>query len=953
MATNWLQDAAQTDLWDTTIQPTQTDTSAWWAAPSVGLAVPRAYGKRLGSYRLQNEAAQRAAREAALTQLGATPAQSTGATEQGSQSLISNPQSQAATPAIQAPAAAPDWLTGIAGPGNWLRELIRPDQSLIQRGGQLLQGVGTALGSLAQGAEGAIGSLTSQIPTIGGELGEGANQRVQGKSLSELLAAPFDPYYDVKQAQTPEYQAAMKKARETEGLISLRPSAAQQAATQATETQQYLGQDYTQKYRSQANWTGTPLINIGGDINSPAAFADYQTRNIAYSQFAVGDARQKASQRILLGEDPTIVLRGMEKPATEAYSDEWARWQEKAQEYMASQGRAAKVAALKQGASAEQADALAQQASEEAGRWIDANNRIPGEENVAAELGGQIALDPLNLPGANKVIEAATGKLVSKAKGVDQAAKNATTVYDDALSAELKAYQTGLSSGEQKMVSAASKSQYEVLQKLGKNWEKLRGYTAETQAKRLAGTAFNQVGQLVNDAPTGADALQVIDKFVKDPDSLMAHFGALPKNMYSEAARPVVAKALDQIKNLPSLKAAQFNPMDFIVESYDAFDEAARTISGAAAKGTKPSGVLGWANSMKQWMSEFYLRTPGYIARNAVSDTAIAQMDGLNMFDDMTYVRGRLEQYGVLTRRVSTADEALTGAADVLGSESKLSKVPLIGKWQNKVGQWATKAEEGRYLRAYDSALQQFKATNWAPKLSDSTRALFEQAGMGNVADAIEAGWKQGMSAKDLRKVSGSVLGASHPAEQFFVTKFGVDPLDLSPDMAAEIERNAREIAKRGGTAEEFGQYIDTLMTQAQQKAANGLVDMGVITKPRATTEVNAAQDVADEVRQAEMELARSVNHGEMTREDAAKLLEQHRTGLMQQAQQRAEAVTALRDALGQVPEGASDDVLAAALHPVDLEYEAREATRLQVDALWTAEKRKPKASRNWAQYFD
>lgn len=971
MATNWLQDAGAADLWNQPgggVNPSDS-VIPWWTVPAVGAATPQAYGQRLGSYRLQNQAQQRLLRDQALAALqqGQNQPQSaqSGAGYSAAQSLqsnIGNAGQGAAVginptaPSLTPPEPAPSWLTGAAGPGTWLRELIRPGKSLFERGGSLLGGAAQVLGSLVQGAESTVGLGTGQLPALGGSAGKMISEGFRNANLGDLLMGSTGAANVVQRVlDNPDIMAQVKQAQQQEGVLSLRPSAAAAAQQQGQEWQQYFpGQDFTQKYREQ-----TPaLMKSLTDPNSPVEFAYGQASNIAYSGAATNDARQRAQQRILSGEDPTVVMRGMAKPGINAYGDEVAQYNEKAQEYMAGQGRIAQMAALKQGADPAKAAQIGQEAAQEAGRWVAGTGRIPGEEVPIAELIGQSLLDPLNLPGANQAIEALTKPVVTKALGVEKAAQTARTVWTDAMGAELKAYQTGIGPTDQKLIGKVA-GMGDLGQQLAKYWEKLRAYTPVTQAKQLAGTAFTQLGAMINDAPTGADALQVVERFAKDPDSLMAMFGATPKNLYSEAARPVVADALEQVKKLPSVTAAEFNPVQFLAEAMPAFEDAARKLVGAPAKGIKETGLLATLNTAKQWMSEFYLKTPGYIIRNYLSDNAIATMDGLNMFDDMKTVRNRLDKFGATTARVQNAGDVVNAASDVLGRESKLAQIPIVKEikplvaYQTKIGQIASKAEEARYIRAYDSALQQFRATNWAPKLSDATRQLFENAGMGHIADAIEAGWRQSMSAKDLRKVTGEVLNAAHPAEQFFVTKYGIDPLDISPEMATTLERTARDIAKRGGTAEEFGQAVDALIEQARQKAASGLTDLGVITKPRATTQADALQDIADEVRQAEASLARAVNHGEITQGEAAKLLADHKAGLLQQAQERQTAVQALHDALGNVSPDSAEHVLSAALHPVDLEHELRDTARQQVDKLWVAEKRKPTNERDWATYFD
>lgn len=943
---NWLQDAvAQNDLWSNTgpgVAVTNQDGAPWWTLPSIG-GTPSAYGQRLGSLRLQNLARQRAAQEKAQAELGGV---------QGAPQLSASVGIPAVQSSIKQPEPAPAWLTGAAGPGTWLRELVRPGKSVFERGGTVLEGAGKLLGSLAQGTETTIGTVTGQLPQLGGAIGEASTQFARDVNLGNIMPNKKNTALE----RIAPLAGAILMANKKEGLLTVKPSAANDATAQAADIAQvFNGQDFSKKYRDQVPWVNQSLTSA----NDAAGYAYGQATNIAYTGLATQDARQRAQLRMLLGEDPTVVMRGMTKPSTSAYADEVSLYNEKAQEFMAAHERSTYMAAVKQGANPAEATTIAAQAKDEAGRWIASNGRIPGEEAPLPEVIGQMVLDPLNLPGANMVMDAVTGSLVKKGLGVETATRNAVTVYDDSMKAALETYRTGLSATEQRLLGKAATSTSQLAQGLGKTWTAVRRYTPVTAAKRLAGTAFTQLGAMINDAPTGADALAVIQKFIENPDSLMATFGAVPRNLYSEAARPVVKAAFEKLKALESLKAPKFNAMAFLAEAMQPMEDAARVIAGAPKAGEKMTGLLAFAQSAKGWMSEFYLKTPGYIIRNYLSDNAVATMDGLSMFDNMDQVRARLEKFGITTSRVNAAGELVNATSDVIGTTSKLAQIPILKEikplvaLQNKIGEISSKAEEARYIRAYESALQQFKGTNWAPKLSAATRSLFENAGMKDTADAIEAGWRQAQSAKDLRRTVGDVLNASHPAEQFFVTRFGIDPQDISPDLAVHLEQAARDLAKRGGTAEDWQGIVNKLIEDAKAKAASGMRDMGVITKPRATTAVDTLQDIADELRSAEQRIVQAVNHGEITKDEGKVILQRFKQGLEEQNKQRAVAVQALHDALGQVDPAAAEHVLSAALHPVDLEHEIRDLTRQQVDRLWIAEKRKPQNARDWAAYFD
>lgn len=812
---------------------------------------------------------------------------------------------------------APDWWSA---PDTWLgraqRSVLRPDATLWQRGAGLLSAVGEGLGVFGQGVENTLSTALAEAPGIG----RGA-----------------------------------------------RTSFAQEVRDSATQFQQQLP-EYRSPYVDELR-AGGLLAPINAAQLSDGDLAAYAVRGIGYTGAANAKANNPqvaAARRVLAGESPEVAMRGAQKPAANAYADQLQLWDKQVQEYLSAQERIATVEAAQawddnpylHSQATDRATFISQRAAqsrEAAARFVNGTGTIPGNAQFWPELIGNIVLDPLNLPGA----EFAGIFTKGKAAIADEAAAAARTVFDDAAQVQLDKITTGIS-GEMGVIEqavaerAASSPIFRAIDKGFQKGRELFSYTPATQAKVQAGLAFKQVGQLTLDAETGMDAVATLRQFVDNPRALADTFGNVPLSIEAEAARPVVQGALEQLEKLPSMKAAVWNPIDFISEATPVLQDAANAVAGFDPTKPLPAWQR-WAQAAKAWMSEFYLRTPGYIIRNAVGDTTVATMDGLRMFENYDQVLTDLREFGATTRRVaetmpgSTVTETTTALQDS-GTGSKLANVPIIGAIQTKIGDIADAAEKQRYLRAYHSALVDAWGANWRPQLSDETYQLFANAGMEDVAEALEAGLARAKTGKQARAIIEEVLGATHPAERFYVTRYTERATDLSTAMATTIEKDVREMAKRGASAEEVARYFDGMIAKTRDDKASKLVDVGPVFTPRAYTEGAWVQDVEELQRELAAaqgkagDLAQLVNRGQMTREEATQILLEEITTWREQTKRLDAARKSLREVFVQTPTTANpDDALSAINHAITYEMEQREAVRLVMDAerakAWKVEK--------------
>lgn len=832
--------------------------------------------------------------------------------------------------------AAPDTFIGQAQ-----RNILRPNQptDILKSAGGALMTLGGALGSLGQATEGAIGTLAADMPSI--KLGDAFSPGIQlGPSFKQNVRAEAD-----------------KLKQQTGGYVS-----------------PYLTNLRADKLNAPINAAGT----------SDADLAAYAVRFMAYSGGAGKDSAQlRAARRVLMGEDPTVAMRGMERPERDADLESWQNWQKKVDDYLgateritqAEAGEAWDTGSATPGTTRDQfiQQRTAQQ-REAASRWITATGRIPNSDNPVMEMIGQIALDPLNLPGAE------FGRIFnvgSKAEGAKAGAR-AITEYDGSAQAmdEVNKIMFGQSQRMGKVEGAIANAAdrgsaiAKTADNIINNVRDLTAYTPATTAKIQSGTAFQQIGTLINDARTSDEALDIIRRYTINPQSLTDTFGRVPVSIQAEVARPVVVDAWAELKKLPSLKSPDFSPVEFMREAGPVLQDTANRLQNFDPD--KLSTAQKFFQSAKAWMSEFYLRTPGYIIRNWVSDNTVKAMDGLRFYENYDNVLKDMDKFGVTTDRIMSG---IGGIGEEIGPSSKLKNVPIIGPIQESLGKIAETAEKKRYTQAFHSALMDSWGANWKPQMSDATYAKFEQQGLGDVADDIEAAWASAKSGKEARTKMLDVLNAQHPADRFFVTPYLKRITDMPTAMQAEIETEVRAVAKRGGTIDEVDTYLDNLATKVRDDAAMKKSDVGPILSPRANTEGAWVQEVEEMQTQLGRELSRGVNQGQITPEQADEFLTTDVDLWRQQTSQLNTARSGLRDALKQIgfddappaprtaptpigppaPLGPSDalratppaplpvtapvptnkqtDALAAIQDAIASEMDSREAVRVQLDA--------------------
>ncbi|MFM8331805.1 MAG: hypothetical protein ACKN9T_08960, partial [Candidatus Methylumidiphilus sp.] len=559
----------------------------------------------------------------------------------------------------------------------------------------------------------------------------------KGKVLTEVIAEPFSAL--AKGAERVIGVAEGYAGTNADGspsnigdYVNVRrtaPSVDTQTQGYAQRVQSELG--YVSPHVAEAGFWSKPLNN--GD--DPATWAAYQVQQIAYS----GPERMnKAAQRILLGETPEVAMHGAEAPTRGAFEDEKALWQRQVSEHLNAVERATILQGRQAGWAEARVMAEAKAARDEAGRLVNATGRINGSADAILEMAGQALIDPMNLPGADALMNMVTGRLVAKGIGADRAAEMATKVFDTTMVDELKAARVGLPEwvvgAENKAAALSERSGLlgqvgEAMEQAIKKGETFFGFTPNTQAHLMTGQAWKQVGEVLMNAENAGDAAKMLEQLAHDPAQLVTLMGNGPVSLAAEMGRPAIQGALGKLTEL----IPEFTRADGALDTARYFDAAGQALEAAAkaaipGAGAEATGIFKLAGQVKGLMSEFYLKTPGYIIRNFASDTMTASIDGLRMFENMGTVTRELDQLGVTTKRMMEGAKTQAGLAAELGGKSALANVPILKDTlvpiNNKLGDVAQKLEAQRYTRAMWSALTDNLATNWKPTVAPEFRAL-------------------------------------------------------------------------------------------------------------------------------------------------------------------------------------------------------------------------------------
>lgn len=761
----------------------------------------------------------------------------------------------------------------------------------------------------------------------------------------------------------------------------------------AQETASLLGQDYAKKYResSRVNILGMDF-DIGDaakyvpERDNPVNYAVKETRDMAFS--GNNALRVQAQNRILAGEDPAVAIDGAYAPGPNATMDQQQLWQTRVNEFIAARGRLARVNGIKAGWTPAQVSQAEQDARVEAQQLINNTGIIPGSKDVITDMVGEIGagfvagatgLDPFPKLGQKFLRATKLDRFVPKT-AAEKRADWLDEIYVPEMEKKVAADVQGLpekvyKEGERAAATVADPNTGPVDKAFAKMYlayTELAGRTERAQAGQQAQSAIDFVSRLTKGADSPWTVIQRFTGMIQDPHEVMRdapELGNIPISVRAEMAKPVMTSdyVLKELPNLESLNQPEFNHARFMVEFQDLAQRAAARINGVGEK--PPTALEKIVGAQKAVMGEMYLRNPGYVFKQVMSDYATMAADGVVSFDSRAQIDDFMARMGVSKPEISNELNAL---GDPQGRESLWNKVPVVGKVlaaiPDKVGDIAAQWDFDRRVRAQYAGTKKYLEENWKPILTPEVRQLLGD----NVADAFEANLRGALSTKELREVARRHYDPKGAGDSFSATqwmqKAGI-PLDsISPQMLVQMENGARELANRGATPEETKTFFDKWRGEIDKHWRKNVASMGDVVNPRQTTENVARADI-DEVQHGATQLVKDlVEVGGMKPDEAVKRIDEVMTPLVKGEEVIRKGRESLAEKLSGIVDKPDVDVnkVASLLNwAMNKEYELRGDYRQQQAELYRKarteldnNRRGPTAAEAWAgqvwrEYFD
>jgi len=423
----------------------------------------------------------------------------------------------------------------------------------------------------------------------------------------------------------------------------------------------------------------------------------------------------------------------------------------------------------------------------------------------------------------------------------------------------------------------------------------------QAKARNAAGHAIDIMQTLTKDAGNVAEAATNLQLFIENPKALAERgYGNIGQSVKAELARPVI-EAMGMEKFTKALKkvgeAGAYNPIALFDVIANQLDQTSKEVFQVKPLNERP-WVEQTGQQIKSWLGEFYLRTLGYVFRNVMGDSVTMAMDGVHTMDGAAAINDYLGKVGLGKEYLMHESQAEGVPSNQI--PSKLSKLPVVGKFNNWLGDKNNQWEISRRTRAFYTTFKRFMGLNWKPKITDQVRMILGPE-FASIADNLEAGYREGMTRADLIKTFND---QTKQASQFSMFNIGtalekaglpVDAIspqlrqmvyqDLGKALAAGADPNKaidnvidgyedgiiknyiRHIASLGDTVDPTKATFNVTqqdLGEAQvhiEALAKQMVDAGAITPAQADAQVKQAiQDLqAGEINAAK---ARSTSHG-------------------------------------------------------------------------------------------
>ena len=612
------------------------------------------------------------------------------------------------------------------------------------------------------------------------------------------------------------------------GLWSLAP------ATQMTEEQKAVAAQVAQE-KGMPLWLAQQGVLAAGRQGTPSLreYARQTYGEIPQVQEALGrlatglgyssyEAQTAGLDRLMAGEDLEVVANGRQVNVMNPTAEDMTAFHAYIEGVRRGQGE----------------DAAAAQQVKETGM-------IPGQSDTWNELLFQVGLDPLNLLdiGAwQKGMEArkarAAARFAEAAEMAPEAAKVAGAAEDVAQYADDVARGVGraLEHVDEAAVAVGKTDDAQQVGALRRLWERINPFapTARATAETMAGTAYQVVTPAVLQVENADEARAMVRAMVENPQALTGALGNIPLSQAAEEARPLLAQVLDDLgdaRKFPSLGGGEFDRLGFLADLDAAMAERALEMTGAAVE-TK-SGYQRFVDGFRSTMSEYYLRTPGYAIRNAIGDTMTMAYDGVASLDGRGAIDDFMERIGPTTRRV--AESAAAGSqAEIAGTRLPGKLGELSGRWGAVIGQ----QEEGRYTRAFYSALKKTLGEMWTPALSDELAELLDP----DTVRALNAGLAGSLNADEMAEVVARVTGEG-TGRLMSVGAYLDHPDDLSVGLRLQLEKALGQATN----VDEVDEAVDAALAASRDNFGRALAADPTPPGRRVWSDFEAVQDLREE----------------------------------------------------------------------------------------------------------
>lgn len=373
----------------------------------------------------------------------------------------------------------------------------------------------------------------------------------------------------------------------------------------------------------------------------------------------------------------------------------------------------------------------------------------------------------------------------------------------------------------------------------------------QAKAKMSAGYAVDVVHTLTKEAPNVAEAATNIQLFLENPKALAAKgFGNIGQSVKAEMARPVI-EAMGIETFTKALKKAgetgNYNALALLDVIGKQLDQTSREVFDVKALNERP-WVERTGGQIKSWLGEFYLRTFGYVFRNVMGDSVGMAIDGVHTADGVAAINDYLGKVGLDKEYLMHETQAEGIESKII--PSKLSKVPVIGKINDLIGDKNNQWEIARRTRAFYSTFKRFMGLNWKPKITDQVRMVLGPE-FAYIADALEGGYQEGITKTDLLKTFNDKVGQASQFSMFNISsaleKAGVPVDAISPQLRAMVYQDLGKALEAGVDP---NKAIDTVIDGYEdgilKNEIRHLASLGDYVDPTKATMTVVKQDVGE-----------------------------------------------------------------------------------------------------------